>query len=468
MCPPIVGHTIKVNCNFKGKGISCDEYVEPGTTAKITCAVMYELPQNTLVHEDLICQLDGNWDYSAFTCEQTCGTIETKTAFSLKSQITKIHKVPWHTAIYWKNETGKFEQLCGGTIIYPNVIISAAHCFWNTQTSSLNNESDYIVAAGKFYRDFYAKNEPENVQIRTIQQINTAIQFSGSDYDYLGDIAVLLLHDHIEFKSHIRPACVTWKNYNDRFISSNVPGIVAGWGITESGANSEELRSVELLSLDGESCKLRVSKFNKISNDKFCVETSEGKNVCSGDSGGGFLVPVPINGTIYYHLWGIVSNGFKNQNDNVHICNSKFTTNFVNIQYYKDLVTQSVKNFSLVTHNNSGCLIPTKRYLILTDSQSETILEPGTYIKSLTSVKYACKENALLEGESHTNLCDGNWVQPHPKCIKLCPPIKAFNMNVLCYKKRIGVSCNKPVQPGTVAKISCAFIWYLELFEIQM
>ena len=35
---------------------------------------------------------------------------------------------PWHAAIYLKNASGIFNYECGGVLIYPDVILTAAHC----------------------------------------------------------------------------------------------------------------------------------------------------------------------------------------------------------------------------------------------------------------------------------------------------------------------------------------------------
>lgn len=65
---------------------------------------------------------------------------------------------PWHVGVF-DNSTiisNDFEQICGGTIIDSNIILSAAHCFYDRPNSRVHDASNYIIGAGKTYRNFYA------------------------------------------------------------------------------------------------------------------------------------------------------------------------------------------------------------------------------------------------------------------------------------------------------------------------
>lgn len=138
-----------------------------------------------------------------------------------------ITKVPWHIGIFTDiTSKNTFSQICGGTIINAKLVISAAHCFWDTVENRLYEASNFKVGAGKYYRDFYA-TEPTKPQIVDVAQIITKQEYN----DYAGyfalDIALLILVEHFEFKSYIKPICLeTNLNFNEKYVQPGAIGKV--------------------------------------------------------------------------------------------------------------------------------------------------------------------------------------------------------------------------------------------------
>lgn len=78
--------------------------------------------------------------------------------------VTEFGEFPWHTGIYEYNTTsGGYEQICGGTLISPKVVISAAHCFSIEAKQSrkifIKELSTIKVGLGKYYRSLNATND---------------------------------------------------------------------------------------------------------------------------------------------------------------------------------------------------------------------------------------------------------------------------------------------------------------------
>ena len=82
-------------------------------------------------------------------------------------------EVPWNIEIYHNHNVFKG---CGGTLISPSKILSAAHCFHTELETSPNRSTDYInllykykAVAGLLHRDFW-RNSPD-MQTRDIEKI---------------------------------------------------------------------------------------------------------------------------------------------------------------------------------------------------------------------------------------------------------------------------------------------------------
>ena len=52
---------------------------------------------------------------------------------------------PWQVAIYFKQLDGTFMLGCGGSIVNPRWVLSAAHCFLRPSNATLRVASDVLV-----------------------------------------------------------------------------------------------------------------------------------------------------------------------------------------------------------------------------------------------------------------------------------------------------------------------------------
>jgi hypothetical protein len=102
------------------------------------------------------------------------------------------------------------------------------------------------------------------------------------DDKYIADIAVAVLTKKIMFDKYISPICI-WErsqNYEDLI---GEEGIVAGWGLTKSGKQSEYPQFIKVPVVDNSECAESSSVLGHIISDKsFCAGERSGETPCKG------------------------------------------------------------------------------------------------------------------------------------------------------------------------------------------
>lgn len=172
---------------------------------------------------------------------------------------------------------------CGGSIIAPNMILSAAHCVY-----TLSGVANLTIIAGT--------NEifwPTGQELRVREIIvHEKYKFIYQDYD----AAILVLDGEFEYNKAVQPIELASERPEH-----GTPVIVTGWGTTsEGGEISNVLQQVEVNVVENAKCK--SAYFIALTSRMLCAAVDGGgKDACQGDSGG----PLIYNN----ELLGIVSWG---------------------------------------------------------------------------------------------------------------------------------------------------------------
>ncbi|XP_078373762.1 serine protease 1-like isoform X3 [Oculina patagonica] len=197
---------------------------------------------------------------------------------------------PWQVILDYKEHEGP--HWCGGSILTPYWIVTAAHCFDNR-----DNPEDFIVTAGE--HDVHEKEGYE--QLIPIDKIIKHPDYDSYSFDY--DVALVKLKNPIKFSINVRPVCLPTTDF--------APGTncyITGWGDTTEGGNeSQILQQAEVPLVSREICQKAYDDILMTITERMrCAGYTEGGiDACEGDSGGPLVCPRNNK----WYLMGIISFG---------------------------------------------------------------------------------------------------------------------------------------------------------------
>ncbi|XP_059045000.1 modular serine protease-like [Achroia grisella] len=311
---------------------ACNEYEPDATVVRTQCRNNYYGDPPTMT-----C-IDGAWDFLA-RCSPECGQVTPDgEELIIGGRRASRGELPWHAGIYRKTTT-PYMQVCGGSLVRPNVVISAAHCFWSEDVGLLPAR-DFSVAVGKLYRPW---DDPMDIdaQKSDVSSIHKPPHFTGSSSNFQEDIAVLKLTTSFQYKPHVGPVCLDFDEVFDQYqLDRKRLGKVAGWGLTSiNGDASPKLKVVELPSVEYNECYEQVPyNFRAyLTSDKICAGYKDnGTALCKGDSGGGLAFPEFERTTVRFYLRGVVSTAPNDEN----LCNGNTITALTHILKHASFIRQ--------------------------------------------------------------------------------------------------------------------------------
>ncbi|NWI03068.1 GRAB protein, partial [Tichodroma muraria] len=190
----------------------------------------------------------------------------------------KPHSRPYMA--YLKIQNGLRTVRCGGFLIRPDVVLSAAHCI--TVILGAHNVSD---------------QEPSQQRIRVGRWV---IHSKYSNVGFKNDIALLKLKSKARINKNVQ--LISFPRSNER-VRAGAECSVSGWGWTSvTGDRSNVMREVELKVQNEATCQQKFHNYQRQS--MICVGDKHSEKASyRGDSGG----PLVCNQKAH----GIISHGHK-------------------------------------------------------------------------------------------------------------------------------------------------------------
>jgi len=174
---------------------------------------------------------------------------------------------PWQVALFIDDA-----WFCGGSLVSDEYVMTAGHC--------ADGATYFDIMAGA--HDVRASSEPHRVEITSYEG------FTHPDWNsdnLFGDIALVRLPEKIQFNDYIRPACLPpAEDESNGYVGELTTPV--GWGKNSDNAGgiTPKLQMVEDLPvISNPTCN---DVYGIIYDGIMCIDSSGGKGVCNGDSGG--------------------------------------------------------------------------------------------------------------------------------------------------------------------------------------
>ncbi|XP_030602780.1 transmembrane protease serine 2 [Archocentrus centrarchus] len=177
---------------------------------------------------------------------------------------------PWQVSLKISDR-----HICGGSIISPYWILSAAHCF---QEYSL--PAQWKVYAGNV-------NLFSMTAVRTVQKIIKNENYDTKTNDY--DIALLKLNVPLTFSTTMKPVCLPSVDLD---LSANRQAWITGWGaLSSSGPYPYILNQAQVTIYSRDTCNAPQVLDGQVTETMICAGKMQGGvDSCQGDSGGPLVV----------------------------------------------------------------------------------------------------------------------------------------------------------------------------------
>ncbi|XP_056006577.1 fibrinolytic enzyme, isozyme C-like isoform X2 [Ostrea edulis] len=218
---------------------------------------------------------------------------------------------PWQVSLQLQQSQNVY-HICGGSLVRPNLVVTAAHCVDGQVRRNLRIEAGIHRVS-------------ETGATSAISRIIMHPQYSSSGAGFPNDIALLELDSPFTLGGDIKLATLPTDSNED--FTNNPDCYITGWGRTSGGGpTSDVLMEAQMTNIANTECQSRWSYVNGAAiYDTHICPFEPSKSACNGDSGGPYVCSK--NGA--YMLAGVTSWG-------ISTCDGTFPSVYTRVSKYLD------------------------------------------------------------------------------------------------------------------------------------